>query len=94
VTEADITAAATNRWTSPTMPIDKITIDHPTYNSRCLAKLIFGSVTDDFAIIIINRVKETYKMTVHLYFGPYVILYTEIILHLQKLSKQKSEVSP
>jgi hypothetical protein len=49
------------RWTSPTISIDKHTIDHPTFNARVLARLLLSSVTDDFCITIINRVPQDYR---------------------------------
>jgi hypothetical protein len=49
------------RWTSTTLAVDKHTIDHPTYNARVLARLLLGSVTDDFCILIINRIPQEYR---------------------------------
>jgi hypothetical protein len=58
VSETDITNAATERWTSTTVAIDKITLDHPTFNARILGRLIMSSITDTFSITIINRVPQ------------------------------------
>jgi hypothetical protein len=48
-------------WTSSTVSTDKYTIDHPTFNARVLARLLLGSVTDDFCITIINRIPQEYR---------------------------------
>ncbi len=48
-------------WTSPTLTIDKHSIDHPTFNAWILACLLLGSITDDFCITVINRVVQEYR---------------------------------
>jgi hypothetical protein len=56
-----ILQAAKTRWDSPTVFQDKITIDHPTYNARCLARVIIGSITDDFSQTIISRIDDNLR---------------------------------
>jgi acyl dehydratase len=56
ITETDIHTAAAVRRDASTMHIDKHTVDTPTYNARILARLLFGSITDDFSITILHRV--------------------------------------
>jgi hypothetical protein len=56
-----MTTLAKTRWTSPTLDINKYTFGHPTYNSRCLAKLLLCSVTDDFSTLIISRIDQTLR---------------------------------
>ncbi len=68
ISATDIRQQAKNRWDSLTMEIDKHTVDHPTYNARILAKLLFGSIGDDFSLMILHRVPETYRND-----GPYVL---------------------
>jgi hypothetical protein len=41
VSEEDITNAAKQRWSSPSVAIDKITLDNPTYNARVLGRLMY-----------------------------------------------------
>jgi hypothetical protein len=49
------------RWTSPDVSANKHTIDHPTFNARVLARLLLGSITDDFYITIISRILQEYR---------------------------------
>jgi hypothetical protein len=49
------------RWLSPHVSAHKHTIDHPTFNARVLARLLLGSVTDDFCITIISRISQEYR---------------------------------
>jgi hypothetical protein len=49
------------RWSSPHVSVDKHTIDHSTFNARVLARLLLGSVTDEFCIIIISRISQEYR---------------------------------
>ncbi len=45
VTESDITSIVEAHWNSPTVNINKHTVDHETYNSRLLAMVIMNSIT-------------------------------------------------
>jgi hypothetical protein len=66
------------RWTSPHMSTDKHTIDHPTFNARILSRLLLGSITDDFCIMIINRIPQEYRNdSALLLCGSFVIICTE-----------------
>lgn len=58
ISEDTITTNATACGTSPMVTVDKHNIDHPTYNSRVLAKLLLASVTDDFSVTVIHRVPQ------------------------------------
>jgi hypothetical protein len=49
------------RWLSPTVSNDKHTVDHPTYNARVLGRLLLRSITDDFSIMIINRIPHDFR---------------------------------
>jgi hypothetical protein len=49
------------RWSSPHVSVDKHNIDHPTFNARVLARLLLGSVTDEFCITIISRISQEYR---------------------------------
>jgi len=68
IMETDICTAAAARWDVSTMHIDKHTVDTPTYNARILARLLFGSITDDFLITILHRIPEKYRND-----GPYIL---------------------
>jgi hypothetical protein len=50
------------------MDTDKHTVDHPTYNARILACLLFGSIADDFSVMILHCIPESYHND-----GPYVL---------------------
>jgi hypothetical protein len=50
------------------MEIDKHTVDHPTYHARILARLVFGSIMDDFSIMILQQIPESYCND-----GPYIL---------------------
>lgn len=56
VSESDITRIVEARWTSPTVNVDKHTVDHETYNSRLLAMVIMNSITDDLLTTLLNRI--------------------------------------
>jgi hypothetical protein len=58
VSEDDILKAAQQRWTSPSIATDKLTLDHPTFNARVLGRLLMASITDTFSITIINRIPQ------------------------------------
>jgi hypothetical protein len=61
ISEHTMTTAAHQRWTSINVATEKHTVDHPTYNSRVLARLLLGSVTDDFAITVINHLERSLR---------------------------------
>jgi len=66
--ETDIKAAATTRWTAPTVQHDKTSFNHTTYNARCLAQVLLSSLTDDFSLTLTNRID-----TILQHDGPYVL---------------------
>ncbi len=55
VTEETMLDSAKTRWESPTIATNKITIDHPTYNTRCLSHIILVSVAEDLSLTIIGH---------------------------------------
>ncbi len=57
----DITRAAEDRWKSPTIASDKLTLDHPMFNARVLGRLLMASITDTFSITTINRVPQNLR---------------------------------
>lgn len=61
ITEDAMLLSAKTRWESPDVAHDKITIDHPTYNARCLGHVILGSITDELTLTIIGRINENYR---------------------------------
>jgi hypothetical protein len=62
---------ARQRWLSPTVNLDKHTVDHPTYNTRVLGHLLLRSLTDDFSLAIINRIPQEFRND-----GPLILLWT------------------
>jgi hypothetical protein len=56
ITADQAKAAATLRWNSPTVHTDKHTIGHETCNSRQLAIVLMGSISDALSLIILHRV--------------------------------------
>jgi hypothetical protein len=48
--------AATLRWNSHTIQMDKHTIGHDTCNSRQLAIVLMGSITEALSLIILHRI--------------------------------------
>jgi hypothetical protein len=58
ITEESMTTMALAYWNSPTVAVDKTTVDHPTFSARCLAHVILGSLTPDFHTTIINRIEH------------------------------------
>jgi hypothetical protein len=61
ISESVVLAEAKARWTSPTLQQDKFDINHPTYQTRVLAKLLLASLTEDFCVTIVHRVNTTYR---------------------------------
>jgi hypothetical protein len=49
------------RWSSSDLSKEKFALDHPTYNARVLARLLLNSITDEFAVTIINRIAHEYR---------------------------------
>jgi hypothetical protein len=66
--EADIKQAATARWSSPSIDLDKTTFNHPAYNAPCLAQVLLSSLTDDFEFTITNRIDTSLRND-----GPYIL---------------------
>jgi len=61
VTEDVIANTAKARWMSPTVNVDKHTIDHDTCQSRLLAKCLLNSITSDLTVTILNRIPQAYR---------------------------------
>jgi hypothetical protein len=61
IDESVILQQAKLRWDSGTILQDKFSLQHPTYNARVLARLLLGSLTDDFCLTIIHRIPQQYR---------------------------------
>jgi hypothetical protein len=61
VTEADVTSIAKQRWTSPTVDIDKHTVGHDTCHARLLAKCLMASISSDLILILLNHIPSKYR---------------------------------
>jgi hypothetical protein len=61
VTEDVIANTAKARWMSPTINVDKHTIDHDTCQSHLLAKCLLNSITSDLTVTILNRIPQAYR---------------------------------
>jgi hypothetical protein len=59
--ESVILAETNLHWTSPTIQNDKFDINHPTYQARVLAKLLLASLTKEFCITVLHRIKTSYR---------------------------------
>jgi hypothetical protein len=61
IDESVIIHQAKTRWESVTLLHDKFSLEHPTYNARVLARLLLGSLTDEFCLTIIHRIHQDYR---------------------------------
>jgi hypothetical protein len=61
VNETEVTNAAISRWTSPSIDTDKHTVGHETYNSRLLAIVLLGSISEDLLTTILHRIPHTLR---------------------------------
>jgi len=61
VMETGIIGAVQDHLRSPTLHIDKYTIEHDACHAPLLAKCLLASLTNDFTLTLMNRLKNQYR---------------------------------